>query len=111
PRQQMPWCEHQSGKRHEVHNERQRDHPLQARRLLHPIAEDIGDVHYRSPGFFVTRPTFSTPASFSRSVTCISSPNCTPVSPRRNTSFFVACSSFWRTVSFSRTGSIATSPR
>ena len=79
-----------------MRHERYSDHPLKASRLLHPIAQNIRDVHYgssgktvdhRSGGAFVTKPTCSTPAAFRRSVTSVSSPRLTSRSPRRLTSF------------------------
>ena len=46
---------------------------LQASRFLHAVAQNVRDIHQRSPGAFVSRPTFSTPAAFNRSNTSINS--------------------------------------
>src|SRR4029077_19206171 len=87
--------EQESGDECAVHGDRHRDHPLEAPRGRHPIAQHIGDFHDRSAAF-VTKPTCSTPAAFSRSVTSAISPRLISRSPLSVTSFFAAPSIFCR---------------
>ena len=65
--------QHEGGSNDDVGGKRHGNHPLKSGRLVHPVAQDVADLYHRSPGCFVTMPTFWTPAALSRSNTSISS--------------------------------------